>query len=150
MDSKTITVNRKAYHDYHILETVEAGIVLTGSEIKSIRSSRVNIRDAYARPENCELWLVNAHIAAYEAASRFGHEPNRPRKLLLHRRQIDELTALVAQKGLTLVPLKLYIKKGTAKLELGVGRGKRLHDKREAITRRDTEREIERAMKRKG
>jgi SsrA-binding protein len=150
MDSKTITVNRKAYHDYHILESLEAGIVLSGSEIKSIRAGRVNIRDAYARPENGELWLVNAHIAAYEAASHFGHEPNQPRKLLLHRRQIDELTALVAQKGLTLVPLKLYIKKGTAKLELGVGRGKRLHDKREAIARRETEREIERALKRKG
>jgi len=150
MDSKTITVNRKAYHDYHILESYEAGIVLTGSEIKSIRAGRVNIRDSYARPENGELWLVNAHIAAYEAASRFGHEPNQPRKLLLHRRQIDELTALVAQKGLTVVPLKLYIKKGTAKLELGVGKGKKLHDKREAIARRDSEREIERAMKRRG
>jgi len=149
MDSKTITVNRKAYHDYHILESLEAGIVLSGSEIKSIRAGRVNIRDAYARPENGELWLVNAHIAAYEAASRFGHEPNRPRKLLLHRRQIDELTALVSQKGLTVVPLKLYIKKGTAKLELGVGRGKKLHDKREAIARRETERVIERAMKRR-
>ncbi len=110
MDSKTITVNRKAYHDYLILESLEAGIVLTGSEIKSIRAGRVNIRDAYAKPENGELWLVNAHIAAYEAASRFGHEPNQPRKLLLHRRQIDELTAMVAQKGLTVVPLKLYIK----------------------------------------
>jgi SsrA-binding protein len=150
MDSKTITVNRKAYHDYHVLESLEAGIVLSGSEIKSIRAGRVNIRDAYARPENGELWLVNAHIAAYEAASRFGHEPGRRRKLLLHRRQIDELTAMVAQKGLTLVPLKLYIKKGTAKLELGVGRGKKFHDKREAIARRETEREIGRALKRKG
>jgi len=129
---------------------MEAGIVLSGSEIKSIRAGRVNIRDAYARPENGELWLVNAHIAAYEAASRFGHEPNRPRKLLLHRRQINELTAMVAQKGLTVVPLKLYIKKGTAKLELGVGRGKKFHDKRETIARRETEREIERAMKQKG
>ncbi|HEX7364435.1 MAG TPA: SsrA-binding protein SmpB [Dehalococcoidia bacterium] len=150
MDSKTISVNRKAYHDYIILESLEAGIVLTGSEIKSIRAGRVNIRDSYARPENGELWLVNAHIAGYEAASRFGHEPNRPRKLLLHRHQINELTAEVSQKGLTLVPLKLYIKKGTAKLELGVARGKRLHDKRESIARRETEREIERAMKRRG
>jgi SsrA-binding protein len=150
MDSKTITVNRKAYHDYLILESLEAGIVLTGSEIKSIRAGRVNIRDAYARPENGELWLVNAHIAAYEAASRFGHEPNQPRKLLLHRRQIDELTALVSQKGLTLVPLKLYIKKGTAKIEIGVARGKRLHDKRDAIAKRETDREIERALKRRG
>ncbi len=150
MESKTITVNRKAYHDYIILESLEAGIVLMGSEIKSIRAGRVNIRDAYAKPENGEIWLVNAHIAAYEAASHFGHEPNRPRKLLLHRHQINELTAEVSQKGLTLVPLKLYIKKGTAKLELGVARGKRLHDKRESIARRETEREIERAMKRRG
>ena len=150
MESKTITVNRKAYHDYIILESLEAGIVLMGSEIKSIRAGRVNIRDAYAKPENGEIWLVNAHVAAYEAASHFGHEPNRPRKLLLHRHQINELTAEVSQKGLTLVPLKLYIKKGTAKLELGVARGKRLHDKRESIARRETEREIERAMKRRG
>jgi len=150
MESKTITVNRKAYHDYIILESLEAGIALMGSEIKSIRAGRVNIRDAYARPENGEIWLVNAHIASYEAASRFGHEPNRPRKLLLHRNQIEELTAEVSQKGLTVVPLKLYIKKGIAKLQLGVARGKRLHDKRESIARRETEREIERAMKRRG
>jgi SsrA-binding protein len=149
-NSKTITVNRKAYHDYHILESLEAGIVLTGTEIKSIRAGRVNIRDSYARPESGELWLVNAHIASYQAAGHFGHEPNRPRKLLLHRRQIDELAAMVNQKGLTLVPLKLYIKKGVAKLELGVARGKRLHDKREVIARRETEREIGRALKRRG
>jgi SsrA-binding protein len=149
-NSKTITVNRKAYHDYHILESLEAGIALTGTEIKSIRAGRVNIRDAYARPEGGELWLVNAHIAAYQAASHFNHEPNRPRKLLLHRRQIDELAGMVSQKGLTLVPLKLYIKRGVAKLELGVGRGKKLRDKREAMVRRDVEREIERALKRKG
>ena len=110
----------------------------------------MNIRDAYAKPEGGELWLVNAHIAAYEPASRFGHEPNRPRKLLLHRRQIDELAGMVTQKGLTLVPLKLYIKRGVAKLDLGVARGKRLHDKREAMARRDTEREIGRALRRRG
>jgi SsrA-binding protein len=150
VDSKSITVNRKAYHDYHILESLEAGIVLTGTEIKSIRAGRVNIRDAYARPEGGELWLVNAHIAAYQAGSHYNHEPNRPRKLLLHRRQIDELAGMVMQKGLTLVPLKLYIKRGVAKLELGVARGKRLHDKREAMARRETEREIGRALKRRG
>jgi len=149
-ETKTITVNRKAYHDYHILETMEAGLVLTGTEIKSIRSGRVNIRDAYAKPETGELWLVNAHIASYQAASHFNHEPNRPRKLLLHRRQIDELAVMVTQKGLTLVPLRLYIKRGIAKLELGVARGKRLHDKREAIARRETEREIGRALRRRG
>jgi SsrA-binding protein len=149
-DSKTIAVNRKAYHDYHILESLEAGIALTGTEIKSIRAGRVNIRDAYARPEGGELWLVNAHIAAYQPGSHYNHEPNRPRKLLLHRRQIDELAGMVMQKGLTLVPLKLYIKRGIAKLELGVARGKRLHDKREAMARRETEREIGRALRRRG
>lgn len=149
-ETKTITVNRKAYHDYHILESMEAGIVLTGTEIKSIRSGRVNIRDAYAKPEGDELWLVNAHIASYQAASQFNHEPNRPRKLLLHRRQIDELSGMVTQKGLTLVPLKLYIKRGVAKLELGVAKGKKLHDKREAMARRETEREIGRALRRRG
>ncbi len=150
VETKTITVNRKAYRDYHILESLEAGIVLMGTEIKSIRSGRVNIRDAYAKPEAGELWLVNAHIASYQAASHFNHEPNRPRKLLLHRRQIDELAGMVAQKGLTLVPLKLYIKRGVAKLELGVARGKRLHDKREAMARRETEREIGRALRKRG
>jgi SsrA-binding protein len=145
--SKTITVNRKAYHDYHILESLEAGIVLTGTEIKSIRAGRVNIRDAYARPEDGELWMCNAHIAAYEAGSHYNHEPNRPRKLLLHRRQIDELIGMATQRGLTLVPLKLYITRGIAKLELGVARGKKQYDKRETMARRDTDREIERALK---
>jgi len=147
VESKTITVNRKAYHDYHILETLEAGIVLTGTEIKSIRAGRVNIRDAYARPQEGELWLYNAHIAPYQPGSYYNHQPNRPRKLLLHRRQIDELAGMVTQKGLTLVPLKLYIKRGIAKLELGVARGKKLHDKREALARREAQREIERALR---
>ena len=147
VNSKTITVNKKAYHDYHVLESLEVGIVLTGTEIKSIREGRVNIRDAYAKPEGGELWLLNAHIAGYQAGSHYNHEPNRPRKLLLHRRQIDELAGLVTQKGLTLVPLKLYIKKGIAKLEIGVVRGKKQYDKRETMARRETEREIERALK---
>ena len=149
-DSNTITVNRKAYHDYHILESLEAGIVLTGTEIKSVRAGRVTIRDAYAKPEGSELWLYNAHIAGYQAGSYYDHEPDRPRKLLLHRKQINELAAMANQKGLTLVPLKLYIKRGIAKLELGVARGKRFHDKRAAIARRESDREIERALKRKG
>ena len=147
-DSKTITVNRKAYHDYHILEDVEAGIALKGTEIKSIREGRVNIRDAYAKPEHGELWLFNAHISGYQAASYMDHDPNRPRKLLLHRKQIDYLVGLVSRKGLTLVPLKLYIKKGIAKLQLGVAKGKRVYDKRDAITRREVDREIERSLKR--
>jgi SsrA-binding protein len=145
--SSVITVNRKAYHDYHIQENVEAGIVLKGSEIKSVRAGNVNLSDAYARPENDELWLYNTHIASYDAASYNAHEPNRPRKLLLHREEIDSLAGKVMQKGLTLVPLKLYIKHGVAKVELGVARGKKVYDKRETIARRDAEREMDRAMK---
>lgn len=147
VESKTITVNRKAYHDYHILKSLEAGIVLTGTEIKSIRAGRVNIRDAYARPEGGELWLYNSHIAAYQPGSYHNHEPNRPRKLLLHRRQIDELIGLVTRKGLTVVPLKLYIKRGIAKVELGVAKGKKLHDKREAMVRREMQREMGRVLR---
>jgi len=146
-DSRTITVNRKAYHDYHILDRFEAGIVLKGSEIKSIRAGRVNFRDAYAKPENGELWLHNTHIASYDAASYNTHEPTRPRKLLLHREEIDNLAGTVTQRGLTLVPLKLYIKHGIAKVELGVAKGKKIYDKREVIARRDVEREMDRALK---
>ncbi len=145
--SRVKTVNRKAYHNYHIEESFETGIVLKGSEIKSIRAGKVNLSDAYARPENGELWLHNSHIASYDAASYNTHEPVRPRKLLLHRKEIDTLTSKVVQKGLTLVPLKLYIKHGLAKLELGVARGKKVYDKRETIARRDADREVERAMK---
>jgi len=147
MDVKTITINRKAYHDYHILETLEAGIALTGTEIKSIRAGRVNLREAYAHPDGGELWLFNTHIARYEAGSHYNHEPTRPRKLLLHRKQIDSLIGKMTQKNLTLVPLRLYIKNGIAKVELGIARGKKLYDKREAIARRDAEREVERALK---
>ena len=148
-DSAVVTVNRKAYHDYHIEDRLEAGLVLRGSEIKSIREGKVSISDAYAKPENGELWLYNSHIASYDAASYNTHEPTRPRKLLLHRKEIDVLSGKVIQKGLTLVPLKLYIKHGIAKVELGVARGKKAYDKREAIARRDAEREAERAMKRR-
>ena len=143
----TIAVNRKAYHDYHIQETLEAGIVLKGSEIKSIRANRVNLSDAYAKPENGELWLYNSHIASYNAASYNSHEPTRPRKLLLHRKEIDNLAGKVTQRGLTLVPLKLYIKHGVAKVELGVAKGKKIYDKREAVARRDVDREMDRALK---
>jgi SsrA-binding protein len=146
-DSRTITINRKARHDYHIQESLEVGIVLKGSEIKSIREGKVNLCDAYAKPENGELWLFNGHIASYDAASYNTHEPTRPRKLLLHRGEIDDLAAKVSQQRLTLVPLKLYIKHGVAKIELGVARGKRLYDKREVIARRGAEREMERALK---
>jgi SsrA-binding protein len=143
---KTVATNRKAYHDYYIQDSQEAGIALTGSEIKSIRSGKVNLRDAYIRPEGGELWLLNAHIARYEASSYLSHEPTRHRKLLLHRKQIDNLTSKVMEKGLTLVPLKLYIKGSIAKVEIALAKGKKLYDKRDTITRRDAERDIGRAM----
>ncbi len=146
MAQKTITVNRKAYHDYHIEESVEAGLVLTGTEIKSIRAGGVNLRDAYARSEKGELWLLGAHIAQYPGGNRYNHEPKRPRKLLLHRRQIAELSGAVMRKGLTIVPLKMYLKNGIAKVELGLVRGKKVYDKREALALRDAQRQIERAF----
>ncbi len=142
-----IAVNRKAYHDYHIQENIEAGIVLKGSEIKSVRAGKVNLSDAYAKPENGELWLYNSHIASYDAASYNTHEPTRPRKLLLHRKEIDNIVGKVIQRGLTVVPLKLYIKHGVAKVELGVAKGKKVYDKRETIARRHADREMDRAMK---
>jgi SsrA-binding protein len=146
-ETRTITVNRKAYHDYVIGDTYEAGIVLMGSEIKSIRAGHVNLKDAYARVEKGELWLFNCHIAAYDAASHYGHEPGRARKLLLHRKEVDALDALMRQKSLTLVPVRMYIKGGKAKVALGVARGKKQYDKREAIAQRDQERELDRVVK---
>jgi len=144
---KTVATNRKAYHNYYIHDSLEAGIVLTGSEIKSIRAGRINLRDAYVRPEKGELWLMNAHIARYDASSYMSHEPARPRKLLLHSKQIDNLISRIKEKGLTLVPLKLYIKDSRAKVEIALGKGKKLHDKRESIARREAEREIGRATR---
>jgi SsrA-binding protein len=145
-NDRTIAVNRRAFHDYEILERYEAGLVLTGTEIKSIRSGRVDLRDAYARPENGELWLVNAYIAPYDPASIFNHDPRRPRKLLLHRSQINELTAAVSQKGLTVVALRIYIKNHVAKVELGLARGKRQYDKRRAMIERELDMAARRAM----
>ena len=147
MPVKTVATNRKAYHRYHIGDSVEAGIVLTGSEIKSIRAGRVSLGDAYIKPDAGELWLVNAHIARYQESSYLSHEPTRPRKLLLHRKQIKNLTSRVLEKGLTLVPLKLYIKDSIAKVEVALAKGKKLYDKRESITRREVERQIERVVK---
>jgi len=144
---KIVAANRKAYHNYHLGESVEAGIALTGTEIKSIRGGRVSLSDAYVRPEDGELWLVNAHIARYDAGSHMSHQPTRPRKLLLHRKQINELTSRVVERGFTLVPLKLYIKDSLAKVEVALARGKKLYDKREAIARSEAEREMERAIK---
>ena len=148
MAIKTVATNRKAYHNYHIEDSIEAGIALTGTEIKSIRAGRVSLGDAYVKPEGGELWLLNAHIARYEAGSYLSHVPTRPRKLLLHRKQIDSLSSKVLERGFTLVPLKVYIKDSIAKVEVALARGKKLHDKREAIARRETKREIERAIKR--
>ncbi len=148
MSIKTVVTNRKAYHNYHILDSIEAGIVLTGTEIKSMRAGRVSLGDAYVRPEGGELWLVNAHIARYEASSYLSHDPKRPRKLLLHSKEINSLTSRIQEKGFTLVPTKLYIKDRIAKVEVALAKGKKLYDKREAITRREAEREIGRATKR--
>jgi len=145
---KAVATNRKAYHNYHIQDSVEAGIALTGTEIKSIRAGRVSLGDAYVKPEGGELWLLNAHIARYEPGSYSSHVPTRPRKLLLHRQQINELSSKVLEKGFTLVPLKLYIKDSIAKVEVALAKGKKLYDKREAIIRRETEREVGRAIKR--
>lgn len=145
---RAITTNRKALHDYFIEETYEAGIALTGSEIKSVRRGKVNLRDAYARIERGEVWLHNAHISPYEeTGAYFNHDPLRPRKLLLHRAEIDRLVGAVQAKGLTLVPLRLYMKTGRAKIELAVARGKRNYDKREATAQREANREIERALR---
>jgi SsrA-binding protein len=144
---KTITLNRKARYDYSIGESMEAGIVLTGTEIKSLRAGKVSLAQSFARPERGELWLINAYIAPYEAGNRYNHEPTRPRKLLLHRDEINRLAGTVTQKGFTLVPLRLYLKKGLAKLELGLARGKKLYDKRESIAQRQAKREIERTLK---
>ncbi|HMQ29819.1 MAG TPA: SsrA-binding protein SmpB [Chloroflexaceae bacterium] len=140
--------NRKARHDYSIEETYEAGIALTGSEIKSVRAGRVNLRGSFARVYNDEVYLYEAHISPYEqSGTYFNHEPTRPRKLLLHRREIKRIDGLIRQKGLTLVPLKLYFKGRRAKVELGIARGKKSYDKREDIAKRESQRDIERVMK---
>ncbi len=146
--AKVLSVNRKAFHDYFVEEEYEAGIVLTGSEIKSVREGRVNLRGAYARVENDEVWLFDAHISPYEQSGTFfNHEATRPRKLLLHRREISRLTGKLEQKGLTLVPLDLHFKNRRAKVRLGLARGKKLFDKRAATAERESQRQIERAIK---
>jgi SsrA-binding protein len=149
MPEQTIVVNRRARHDYAIEDTLEAGLVLSGTEIKSIRAGRVNLAEAYARIERGEAWLIGAHIAPYEQGNRYNHEPTRTRKLLLHRDQIAELVGRTQARGQTLVPLRLYIRDGMAKLELGIARGKKTHDKRRAIAERDMRRELERDAKAK-
>src|SRR5690625_7293 len=145
--SKTIARNRRARHDYFIEETYEAGLVLQGTEIKSIRAGRVNITDAHARIIDGEAQIINMHIAPYEQGNRFNHDPTRTRKLLLHRHEIDKIWGLTQRQGYTLIPLKLYIKNGYAKILLGLGKGKRLHDKRETLKQKQMKRDIDRALK---
>jgi len=147
---KTISVNRKAQHDYHILQTLEAGIALSGSEIKSIREGRVSIREAYVRPLNDELWLIGAHIAHYPPAGLLNHDPTRDRRLLVHRKELRELARAVEAEGVTIVPLRLYLKRGLAKLEIALAKGKKSYDKRAAIAKKEAERQMERALRRRG
>ena len=147
MSDRVFAANRKAFHDYHILENVEAGLVLTGTEVKSIRAGKVQLREGYARIERGEVWLHNTHIAAYEQGNVWNHEPTRVRKLLLHRGEIGRLTGKVRTAGLTLVPLKIYEKKGLVKVELGLAKGKREYDKRTTLAEREGKRDIERAVR---
>jgi SsrA-binding protein len=144
---RVIAENRKAYHDYHILETLEAGVALLGTEVKSIREGRVNLRDSYARPEKGEVWMMNVHISPYSHRGYADHAEMRQRKLLLHRHEIRKLIGRTTEKGFTLVPLQLYFKNGRVKVLLGLARGKQAHDKRETIRRREVERETRAAVK---
>nr|WP_026681619.1 SsrA-binding protein SmpB [Priestia megaterium] len=143
----TIAQNKRAFHEYFIEDTFEAGIVLQGTEIKSIRAGRVNIKDSHARIDRGEVKLINLHIAEYEQGNRFNHDPTRTRKLLLHRKEIDKLIGLTQQQGYALVPLKIYIKNGYAKVLLGLGKGKKKYDKREDLKRKQMKRDVDRAIK---
>ncbi len=144
---RTYANNRKAFHDYEILETVEAGLELTGTEVKSIREGKVNLRDSYAKVKDGEVWLYNSYIAIYDQGNRFNHETGRPRKLLLHRGEIARLGGLTQDAGKTMVPLRLYDRKGHIKVALGLARGKKTYDKRESLAKREADREVERALK---
>jgi len=139
---KVVATNRKAFHNFSILESYEAGLVLKGTEVKSLRESQINFKDCYASIENGEAWLIGCHITPYHHGSDANHDPERRRKLLLHRRELTRLIGKVAERGLTLIPLRLYFKDGRAKLELGLARGKKLHDKRESIREREVKREM--------
>jgi SsrA-binding protein len=149
-ERKSVARNPKATHDYHILESWETGIVLTGTEVKSLRSGKASIKEAYARVKNGEVFLEGMNITPYEQGNRYNHDPVRSRKLLLHRREIEKLVGAVEQRGLTLIPLELYFRKGRAKIVLALGKGKKQHDKREAIKRRIQEREVARAISIRG
>ncbi|MFC0559385.1 SsrA-binding protein SmpB [Halalkalibacter alkalisediminis] len=146
-DRNVIAQNKRAGHDYFIEETYEAGMVLKGTEIKSMRLGRMNLKDSFARISNGEMYLHNAHISEYEQGNRYNHEPTRARKLLLHKKQINELIGLTQQKGYSIVPLKVYIKNGFAKVLIGLAKGKKNYDKRETLKRQDAKREVERAMR---
>lgn len=147
---KVIATNRRARHDYEIISEFEAGLVLTGSEVKSLRAGKANLKDSFGHLRDGEIWLVGAYIAPYSYAREGGHEPERSRKLLLHRHEIDRITGSLAEKGLTLVPMRLYFKDGKAKIQMGLGRGKRTIDKRADIRKREHEREMQRARRRRG
>ncbi len=144
---KVIVTNRKARHDYHFLETWEAGIVLTGTEVKSLRAGKINLTDSYAAVDNGEAYLYNVHVSPYEQGSHFNHEPTRRRKLLLHRSEIRKLIGRVVEKGLTLIPMRVYFKRGRAKVEIALAKGKRDYDRRRTIMERDARRDMERTLK---
>jgi len=146
-NTKLVTKNRKAFHDFHMLERFEAGIALVGTEVKALRDGRANLKDSYARIENGELVLHGMHIGPYEMGNRFNHEARRPRKLLVHKREILRLMGRVDEKGLTLVPISVYFKRGIAKVEIALAKGKKEYDKREDIAQRDADREVKRALK---
>jgi SsrA-binding protein len=143
---KLICRNRRAYHEYEISETLECGLVLTGTEVKSLRAGHASLEDAYAKIDAREVWLIGSDIPEYDKGSYFNHKPKRPRKLLLHRREIDKFAGKASQRGFTLVPLRMYFKEGRAKVEVAIARGKQLHDKREAQKKADAQKEIRRAM----
>lgn len=146
---KVVATNKKAYHEYFIEETYEAGIVLTGTEIKSIRAGKANLKDSFARISQGEAYLHNMHISPFEPGNRFNHEPTRARKLLLHKYEIDKLMGLTKEKGYALVPTKIYLKDGMAKVEIALAKGKKLYDKRATVAKRDADREIARALREK-
>jgi len=147
---KVVATNRKAQHDFFLEDRVEAGMALQGSEIKSVRAGQISLREAYVKNDGREVWLINAHIAPYEPANRMNHEPRRPRRLLLHRREITRLFNDMRQKGLTLIPTRVYLARGRAKVEIALARGKKKYDKREEIARRESERDLARVLRRRG
>lgn len=149
-NNKIVATNRKAFHDYHVGETYEAGIALTGTEIKSVRQGMVSLRDSFARVENGEVFLYDMHVSPYDAGNRYNHEPRRTRKLLLHKSEIRRLATKTQEKGFTLIPLKVYLRGGHAKVELALAKGKRLYDKREDIKKRDVMRQVDRVIKDRG